>query len=393
MNILLVPVYFTGANNYLLSKDKVDVKLTSHYNLIYCENNLPKNEILLTIGIGEVKRIDSLYGLNFSIKYDNKKIIFESKVVLNTLAEFSTDNDVTFNLEPGKILGYFISNQPVFGKRELIGFYGKYIGQMCDSALVEIEYVEFTDDFKKEVNKLDTIWIKPIKYDYKDTKINVNISNLDTIEYNPNMINKIEGSLNLNNSVYLDYLIYKINLNDEYSITNFNINDNYFELISKDYLSESSTILFTVKNKLNKISNNLKLFELNYNKKDLNKSDTSLIQIIPLQLNNCICTDFNSLSTTEKYIKYFKEDTTSSVVDDINKNIIFYDAQNKILHFENLEFYANSTIQLFNYNGTKIYENELKNENYINLNLNNGLYFVIISNSNDLIRKKIFVYN
>jgi hypothetical protein len=110
LKILLVPVYFTGANNYLLSKDKVDVKLTSHYNLIYCENNLPKNEILLTIGIGEVKRIDSLYGLNFSIKYDNKKIIFESKVVLNTLAEFSTDNDVTFNLEPGKILGYFISN-------------------------------------------------------------------------------------------------------------------------------------------------------------------------------------------------------------------------------------------------------------------------------------------
>jgi len=393
LKILLVPVFITGTNYYLFSNDKVDVKITSHYNIFYCKNNLPEDELLLTIGIGEVKRSDSLYGLNFSVKYDNTKIKFENKVILNTLAEFSTDNDVTFNLEPGKILGYFISNQPVFGKRELIGFYGKYIGQMCDSALVEIEYVEFTDDFKKEVNKLDTIWIKPIKYDYKDTKINVNISNLDTIEYNPNMINKIEGILNLDNSVYIDYLSYKINLNDEYSITNFNINDNYFELISKDYLSESSTILFTVKNKLNKISNNLKLFELDYNKKDLNKSDISLIQIIPLQLNNCICTDFNSLSTTEKYIKYFKEDTTSSVVDDINKNIIFYDAQNKILHFENLEFYANSTIQLFNYNGTKIYENELKNENYINLNLNNGLYFVIISNSNDLIRKKIFVYN
>ena len=43
--------------------------------------------------------------------------------------------------------------------------------------------------------------------------------------------------------------------------------------------------------------------------------------------------------------------------------------------------------------GTKIYENELNNENYVTLNLNNGLYFVIISNSNDLIRKKIFVYN
>jgi len=393
LNILLVPVYFTGTNNYLLSKDKVDVKLTSHYNLIYCENNLPKNEILLTIGIGEVKRIDSLYGLNFSIKYDNKKIRFESKVVLNTLAEFSTDNDVTFNLEPGKILGYFLSNQPVFGKRELIGFYGKYTGQMCDSALVEIEYVEFTDDFKKEVDRLDTIWIKPIKYDYKDTKINVNISNLDTIEYNPNMINKIEGSLNLNNSVYLDYLSYKINFNDNYNIANFNINDNHFELVEKDYLSGNSTVLFTVKNKLNKINNNLKLFEIDYNKKDLNKSDTTLLNIIPLQLNNCICTDFNTLSTTEKYIKYFKKDTTSSVVDDNNKYDIYYDVTNNLLHFQNIEFNANSTIQLFNYNGTKIYENELNKEKYINLNLNNGLYFVIISSSNDLIRKKIFVYN
>lgn len=393
MNILLVPVIFTGTNNYLLSKDKVDVKLTSHYKLIYCENNLPKNEILITIGIGEVKRIDSLYGLNFSIKFDNTKIRFESKVILNTLAEFSTDNDVTFNLEPGKILGYFLSNQPIFGNRELIGFYGKYIGQMCDSTSVQIEYVEFTDDFKKEVNKLDTIWIKPIKYDYKDTKINLNISNLDTIEYNPNKINKIEGILNLNNSVYIDYLSYKINLNENYNITNFSINDNQFELIEKDYLSGNSTILFTVKNKLNKLSNNLKLFEIEFDKKDLNKSDTSLVQIIPLQLNNCICTDYKILSTTEKYIKYYKEDTTTSVVDNYNKDDIYYDAHNRILHFKNLKYNANSTIQLFNYNGTKIYDNEINNENYFNLNLDNGLYFVIISNSNDLIRRKIFVYN
>lgn len=393
MNILLVPVFFTGTNNYLLSKDKVDVKLTSHYILIYCENNLPKNEILITIGIGEVKRIDSLYGLNFSIKYDNTKIKFESKVILNTLAEFSTDNDVTFNLEPGKILGYFLSNKPIFGNRELIGFYGKYIGQMCDSTSVEIEYVEFTDDFKKEVNKLDTIWIKPIKYDYKDTKINLNIFNLDTIEYNPNNINKIEGILNLNNNVYIDYLSYKINLNENYNITNFSINDNQFELIEKDYLSGNSTILFTVKNKLNKLSNNLKLFEIEFDKKDLNKSDTSLVQIIPLQLNNCICTDYKILSTTEKYIKYYKEDTTTSVVEKNYKEDIYYDSYNRILHFKNLKYNANSTIQLFNYNGTKIYDNEINNENYLNLNLNNGLYFVIISNSNDLIRRKIFVYN
>lgn len=382
-----MPVVIAGTIN-TYTKELVDVKLTSHFNVSYCQSSVPKNEVLITLGMGDIKKTDSLYGFNFAITYDRSKLNFNSKIIVNTLSEFADYSAVSFGLEPNKLFGAAINNLPLYGNKELIGFYGEYIGELCnDSALIQLEYIEFTDEFQKEVNKLDTIWIKPSRAEL-NYSINPNFYNTN-YEYDSTTTNVIPLELNTDNVNYLDYVGFKIssennsyelnysNLNQDYELSNYTNNINSFEIV---LLNRNSS----------NVKENVNLFDIIIDRKIKETDTNSSIFIEPLKLSDCNCFDYSKVTSDSIKIKYI-QNVSTEVVD--SEYISKFNYQDNVISYENNMMNAN-TIQLFNYVG-EILINEKVNSNHYQkrINLINGVYLGVIHLDKQIIKKKILVNN
>jgi len=393
--MIIVPVLITGTVNHLFSAENgVNVKITSQFSVNYCKNKLPKKQLLITIGVGDVKSIDSLYGFNFAMKYDTSKVKFNGKIVINTLAEFSDFNDLSFNLEPGKVMGYVLNNHPLVGNKELIGFVGEYIGPMCDdSALLEIEYIEFTDDYKKEILSIDNTWIKAVKYEYTDAKININLPEKPII-YNLDSKNIITTNLSLNRLQYFDDIYLKMYFtSNNYKIDSIFNNNDIFEVKSIEYLNNQNTSIVKLKNSKDTLRDEHILNVISYTKL-ANETDTTTKFIIePLNLSNCNCTIYENMKGDTVELFYKKADTSTSV-ENVDSNIqIVY--RNGMLSITNNSIVSTNAIRLFNYEGFEVFSTQLVNSNFkdFELELQNGVYYAVLYTSNNVIKKKIFINN
>lgn len=383
-----MPVLLAGTMN-TLSKSPVNVKLTSHFNVSYCQTATPKDEVLVTIGLGDIKRTDSLYGFNFAVIYDRSKLYFNNKITVNTLSEFAEFSDVSFGLEKNKLFGAALSNTPLFGNKELIGFYGQYVGDMCnDSALVQVEYIEFTDEFQKNIAKLDTIWIKPKRAEL-NYKIYTNFTNEEHV-YDSNNTNMIPVNVDFVNVKYLDYVGFKVrsenelfklnytNLNKDFIFSNIVRKEDSFELILQN-LNSTNT------------DGNVKLFDIVIENENTATDTNSKIFIEPLQLSDCNCFDFTKVTSDSIRIKYIKDNTNTSVHSNDENLKLFYNEGNLSLNTENT--LANH-MQLFNSVGEIIIdENLINNSLNKNIKLSNGVYFALIWTNKQIISKKILVNN
>jgi len=383
-----VPVIIAGTLN-TFAKLPVDVTLKSHFNVTYCQSNIPKTEVLVTIGLGDVKRVDSLYGFNFAIKYDRSKLYFNSKITVNTLSEFAEYADVSFGLEPGKMFGAALNNTPMSGNKELIGFFGEYIGDLCnDSAFVEIEYIEFTDEFQKQVNKLDTIWIKPNRVEL-NYNIGVNLPDSNYI-YDKQGINLIPVELNMSNVKYLDYIGFEItskqdNSYDEiYNLQYRNLNPN-LSVYKYEGTPSKYNIILKVEN-FSKLQSDNKIFDLEIEKmKNMNLTDTmTKVFVTPIKLSDCSCFDYTKVTEDNIPIRYISDNT--SVVDifetvelKYTDGLLSLNANDNIIN----------RIQLFNSVGVLIADENVYGNKYTkHLDLANGVYYSLLWTNKQIITKK-----
>jgi hypothetical protein len=142
---------------------------------------------LFTIDIGAIKREDSLFGFNFEVSYDETKLRFDRGIFLNTLSEAFDDltRDVTLGFEPGTIRGYGvhlnIALPPVFGDKPLVAFLCEFLPDTPDTTSLYINYLEFTEEFKKDVVGYEPIFLQVEYLDKPDRFFNLSFDTTELI--------------------------------------------------------------------------------------------------------------------------------------------------------------------------------------------------------------------
>lgn len=140
-----------GISQQARAEDTIKAKVNSYQIVDACGNT--KDQVVISIDLGKIVKADSLFGCNFQLSYDSTKLKMHSGLYINTLAEFFEFKQVGF-LRSGKIIGVVATNfssPQVTGSLPLIAFLGDYLTSCKDSVEVRIDYLEFTDEFKKPV--------------------------------------------------------------------------------------------------------------------------------------------------------------------------------------------------------------------------------------------------
>jgi len=150
---IIIWLLFIGSSQNGNCTDTLQPFVYSQRQIDVCGDASSK-QVVAVIGLGIVKTKDSLFGCNFQLTYNHDKIKFSSALYLNTLSEFFEFQQVGFT-EDGKIIGAVTTfgNIPVAGDLPLIAFLGKYLDNCPDTSLITIDYLEFTDEYKKVISK------------------------------------------------------------------------------------------------------------------------------------------------------------------------------------------------------------------------------------------------
>ena len=146
---------FASQAGFSERKASCELSIYGSLKIDVCGNERDK-QFILVMSIGEVKRSDSLYGFNYEIYFDNKKVKLTDALYLNTLSEFMEVKSTNINNSLGKITGYALTFglEPIYGKRPLIAFSGLWISECPDTSRFEINFIEFTDEFKVRIDSL-----------------------------------------------------------------------------------------------------------------------------------------------------------------------------------------------------------------------------------------------
>lgn len=249
--ILLVTFIVTGKDIFSQDDAKVIVKKT--INLCKPDNN----RFTFAVNIGEVKATDSLFGFDIEISYDPSKIRIINVLTGNTLSEIFKENSFSFGYEKNKVKGYATTMEvnivPPSGNKDLIAFYAEWIGKNdCnDSSIIEINRLEFTDEFQKKINKFEQGKVYTVNNPEKDELL---LITTDKKEYNiPTGITELKTYVTINKPEASKISSFKINFDnsdvlrikqikslDDHSVIK-NQGDNYFE-IDFTYANTNTTI-------------------------------------------------------------------------------------------------------------------------------------------------------
>jgi hypothetical protein len=138
---------------------KDTVLLYSSYKIDLCdyesEDNPYQGRVQLVLDLWSVSVLDSLFGYDFELKYDNETIALNTPLFLNTLTEYMEERAISFMQDTGLAIGYGLSMSiynPVVGSRPLVAMRGDYIGECPDTTEVKLNYIEFTDEFTRNIN-------------------------------------------------------------------------------------------------------------------------------------------------------------------------------------------------------------------------------------------------
>jgi len=374
-----------GTGHGLFAKDTA--RIVSKRVIDVCGQR--KDKVVLVIDLGKIVKKDSLFGCNFQLSYDTTKLRFHSALYLNTLAEFFEFKQVGF-IRTGKIIGAVatMGMRPVYGSRPLVGFLGDYLDSCSNSVEVKIDYLEFTDEFKKEYVYSSGHVVGRVK-DKTERYFKLSADKDTTFI----LQNENEGLFKIKAEQGIDYniidLIVSLKLNnfDNYIIKNIKSAEPSLLEIKKIKKTDNSVnISFFVKGKLN----NKDIAVINIAEKRKGE-EVAEILIEALAINSgCSC--FTHKFSDLTYVKSRKK------IDGVNDN------SNKIKN-DYYSMYSNEwiiemvkqglTVEIYDILGNLMVR---KNCDFgisrISLDgFSNGVYFGIIQYSNNVIKKKIFIKN
>lgn len=390
--ILLTVWLFLNCSQTVKAGDTVDVVLSQVGSIDVCGEKSDK-DIIILISVGRILQTDSLFGFNFEIKYDSVKFKFHSPVYLNTLAEFFDIKDVNFG-KKGLVRGYAsvgLLGSQISGNRPLIGIYGDYIDNCPDSSEISLNYIEFTDEFKKVIRSYVPTVIQAIEVDKPNRFLSAgfeldSVTNLEKDTLLELKINIIPGT-----QLKLDTAEFEIRYDNSGMISLEDIKlSNGLVLISSENIDNGHIKL---KVRFNNITN--QYFGLVLKNKE-NKNDSCRIYVNPLSTNYCSCV--KRLNGDSIIIRSKEKIDTSTVVweNKIGEGTrkIYYDEKSESFQFS-FDENINGDLNLFDICGSLIYNERIYWSNKISIDgkyLNKGIYLAIIK-SNLKINKIILIKN
>ncbi|MGQ9819652.1 MAG: hypothetical protein ACUVQ1_06990 [Candidatus Kapaibacteriales bacterium] len=144
----------TNVSQAVSSERFVDCRLTivGSLKIDVCGSENQKT-FVLAVDLGQIYFADSLFGFNYELVYDTGNVEFVNVLYLNTLAEMFELKAFSNNARLGKVNGYAMTASllPVAGNKPLLAFAFKWKNKCSDSALFQISYIEFTDEFKVKI--------------------------------------------------------------------------------------------------------------------------------------------------------------------------------------------------------------------------------------------------
>ncbi len=382
---------FIGTQN-ALSQD-VKARLKSHYSTKVC-GTAKEKEYLITVGVGEVKKTDSLYTFDVLLRFNSDDITFEGPVYMNTLVENIFYRKVSIGHEPNTIRAFAFSDDPFVGNKELIGFIGK-VKSDCEKPIeLIIEEIEFNDDYKKSYSYDSSFTFTPVRIVDQNKRVVVN-SDTDTVHFEMDDRNKsVNISAGINPYTGLDELFFDIVLNDEANKTIIKSIESISDDVSVDYINELTKNHYEVKLNIFEEINGKEILKVNF--EDENKTDEVLMKTLKVSIRdfgNCHCySEF-----VEKDITLVsKSDTVEVSVDDKFDVLDIMYRDSKIFVSNKSRKFIKS-IEMYDLLGNRMLIKDLNVssdvEFPINGYLNNGLYLMILSTDRENISKSIIIYN
>jgi len=332
-----------------------------------CGNEKSK-QFILVMSIGEVKRADSLYGFNYEIQFDNKKVKFTDALYLNTLSEFMDAKTANINNTQGKISGYAVTFglEPIYANKPLIAFNGLWISDCPDTAQFVINYIEFTDEFKVSIDTLKPAFLIGVVDSTKDRVFKFTVSpdsvwiGENTFEFDASVQVPLNSRLN-----YFDIEAkYDPNL---IMLDSVAVIDSNIEYLISDYNENGAIFKFSVKSDDGKVCN-LKFFGKSKNNLDFSTG----ILFNPTFERECKCvvsSTSDSLIVSRKMATYVNDKENNINDIDFRNSILIYDVMGNLIYKgekipDNLSSLSNGVYFVVEYSGMKKMLKKLINVNY-----------------------------
>ncbi len=367
LSILIWLAFFASQiTGFSQRKTNCELSIYGSLKIDVCGNEKAK-QFILVMGIGNVQRNDSLFGYNYEISFDNNKVKITDALYFNTLSEFMEAKSASINNSHGKINGYAITfgSEPIYGNKPLAAFNGIWISDCSDTAFFKINYIEFTDEFKVEIDSLKPAFLLGIVDSTNDRNFFLSF-NSDEININEDTF-YIDCSLRIPVNSRLENFDIVAKYNKEYYLLDsVIIPDTTIEYLAVDKDVDGSIFKFKLLNdngvNLNfKLRGILKYFDIFSDK----------IILYPFFDNYCKCIVGNSVDTVNvenNKINYSPESNDNVYNIERNCEVKIYDILGRLL-FEGKELIGDSFI------------------------LQNGFYFIVKNCTGKKFLKKIINVN
>lgn len=379
------------------TKQDSKIALTSATATIYQDNTSfvcgdeQQKAIIIAMSIGRIYYADSLiYGFNFGLKYNPRKISLLYGLWNNTIAGLFDLQQITPDPNKGTVQGFAggMKSKPVAGDLPLFAILGTFINDCPDTSLVQFDYLEMTDGFKKAIDvKIDGVvkanlisGLDNLKISFETDKLvfdkNTEIQNAN-IKFKANTFAKPDT---------IDLMII-LPTNTSFEVVNVESVSNNFQIIAQSInLDKINVKAFVKQTNLNEAGLNIKF------KRISDRDETVRFSINGIKNYSCSCTTGFENSSINLINK--KSDTISkSVSNDLqseNTRIMISGSQLNINSNQALNQY-----QIYNLYGDIIRIGDFINYNYnIDLyNMTNGLYLLRLINDRKEIQNINFIIN
>ena len=387
---LLLPVFFAGSMQVLLSQSDDTIRVISYNKINLCEKD-DMESVQIGVSLGEVTKQDQLYGYDFQASFDTNAVKFHTALYFNTLSQYFYEENseyygINFDNTKGIAVGWGVTlsvNEPVYGDKPLLAFQGDYIGDCPDTTLVELDYLEFTDEFQREING------------YKAAKV---VSYMEPVEGNFLMFESMNDSLSFDslesNSIKIrlskskQELLKKFKMIIDKPAGNFEIDT--IELAKENFEVLSSNVTdnsFIYELKLNGDISDTLLAEMQVSTKD-NADDTSSLTVRGDILDDCSC--ISKVINADVNLKSTKKNEVSVIENYSEKTKVYFISDNKEIRIESEDLRIKK-INLYNSIGVKMNEFDFSGQSEITIqagDITGGMYVCqIITDNNKIVNK------
>lgn len=367
-----------------------------------CSDNPADKYWRILIDIGNVSRSDSLYGFNFGIRYDPGKLRFDIPLYINTLSEFFEERKVGAAPEDSLIIGFAttlnIGKPPVSGNKALMVLTGEFISDCPDTSRISIEYLEFTDEFQKEISSYKDEIVKSEVADKPDRLLQP-IFSTDTLKFDEDSVRSVFLKFEYKSEIArLDTIEFELeaDIEDAFEIKEINAVNNDIEFYKKERTETGYKLGSALKRDIDG-SFVIELLVENLKKDSIFEK----IFIDPATFTTDKCSCISRFEKAEIILQAFKADTTQDTTsvlyqkrDDPAKG--YYDKTSDSFVFDCDNEYPGE-ILLYDIRGNlqirKKCENDYKSPKLNAAMLPKGIYFAIIRTIMNERKKIVLIKN